>query len=274
VIVKKLSGEAAMTHVSLSNVPAWILFLMVVCGSMVLASGGLLLVRHWMKKPEDEEHNILVTGMFATVSLVYTVLLAFLIISVWETFNAANQAVSEEAAALITVARDAELLPEPLRSEVLNELHIYTRYVMDDEWDTMRQGVNQRQIASQNALTASADLWIMYRKIPPSTMNAEMLRSLDTLSEQRVVRLMASQDSLPGIFWFVLVLGAIITISFSFLLRVADIRLHVAMVLLLTCSITLCLWLIILMNNPFVGNMQVSAEPLKYALYVIDSLPR
>jgi ABC-type multidrug transport system permease subunit len=114
----------------------------------------------------------------------------------------------------------------------------------------------------------------LFRQLPSSTINPEMLRSLDYLSEERVARLMESQNSLPGIFWFVLTVGAIMTISFSFILRVADVRLHIFMVLLLTCSITLCLWLIIVMNDPFVGTMQVSSDPLKYALYVIDTLPR
>jgi ABC-type branched-subunit amino acid transport system permease subunit len=202
------------------------------------------------------------------------VLLAFLIISVWETFHSANQAVSHEAAALITVARDTELLPPTLRGQILDQLHSYTVYVMNDEWNTMRNGTNEQQIAAPQALAASTNLWVIFRQLPPSTMNAEMLRSLNDLSEQRVARLMASQDSLPGIFWFVLVTGALMTISFSFILRVADVRLHIFMVLLLTCAITLCLWLIVLMNDPFVGTMQVSADPLKYALYVIDTLPR
>jgi hypothetical protein len=157
-----------------------------------------------LKRPEDEEHNILVTGMFAAVSLIYTVLLAFLIISVWQTFSAADQAVSQEAGALVTVARDAELLPQPLRGQVLDQLHAYTMYVMNDEWNTMRQGTNEREIASPQALAASTNLWILFRQLPSSTINSEMLRSLDYLSEQRVARLMESQNSLPGIFWFVL----------------------------------------------------------------------
>jgi hypothetical protein len=263
-----------MAAASFSNVPAWMLFLLVVCLPMALACAGLLLVRRWMKKPEDEEHNILVTGMFATVSLIYTVLLAFLIISVWEMYHAASQSVSQESAALVTLARDTELLPQPLRGQVLGELRSYTLYMMHDEWDTMRRGSTMQDIAAPQALTISTHLWILFRRLPPSTMDAEMLRSLDFLSEQRVARLLESQNSLPGIFWFVLVVGAIMTISFSFILRVANPRLHIFMVLLLTCAITLCLWLIILMNNPFVGTMQVSSAPLKYALYVIDTLPR
>lgn len=267
-----------MMAMLLTNLPVWQIFLLVVVCPMILAGVCLLFVRHWMKRPEDEEHNILVTGMFASVSLIYTVLLAFLIISVWTNYMAASQAVADESAALITVARDAEVLPEPQRGEVLDGLHRYTEYVMNNEWGVMRQGVNEQQLSSQKAVDATNELWIIYRKIPPSTMtspvSSEMLSSLNKLSEQRVMRLAASQDSLPEIFWFVLIIDAVLTIGFSFILRVKDIHLHMGMVLVLTCTLTLCLWLIILINNPFTGNVQISSDPFKYALFVINALPR
>jgi len=267
-----------MKAMLLTNLPVWQLFLLVVVCPMILAGASLLIVRHWMKRPEDEEHNILVTGMFAAVSLIYTVMLAFLIISVWTNYMAATQSVESESATLVTVARDAEILPEPQRSEVLDSLHNYTEYVVNNEWGMMRQGVNERQVSSQQALYSTNDLWIVYRNIPASAMtsavSSEMLSNLDQLSEQRVMRLTASQDSLPEIFWFVLILDAIITVGFSFILRVKDIRLHLGMVLLLTCTLTLCLWLIILINDPFTGSVQVSSDPFRYALDVINALPR
>lgn len=267
-----------MLAMLLTNLPIWQLFLLVVICPMILAGVCLVFVRHWMRRPEDEEHNILVTGMFAAVSLIYTVLLAFLIISVWSNYMVASQAVADESAALVTVARDAEVLPEPQRGQVLDSLHNYTEYVMNNEWGVMRQGENVQQSSSQQSFDTTNNLWITYRNIPPSKMtpalSSEMLSSLDKLSEERVVRLMASQDTLPESFWFVLIVDAVMTISFSFILRVKDIRLHLGMVMILTCTLMLCLWLIILINDPFTGSVQVSSDPFKYALYVINALPR
>ena len=210
--------------------------------------------------------------------MIYTVLLAFLIIATWENYTAATQAVADESAALITVARDAEVLPEPQRGRMLDSLHNYLEYVLTKEWDMMRTGVSEQQIASQSAIHATNNLWIVYKEIPPSAMNdatsTEMLSSMDKLSNQRVTRLMSSQSTLPDIFWFVLIADAAMTIGFSFILRVKDIRLHLGMVLLLTCTLMLSLWLIININDPFTGNVQVSSDPLKYALDVINALPR
>ncbi len=267
-----------MMTIWLTNLPIWQLFLLVVIFPMILSSASLLFVRRWMKRPEDEEHNILVTGMFAAVSLIYTVLLAFLIIATWENYTAATQAVANETAAVITVARDAEVLPEPQRARMLNSLHNYIEYVLTKEWDMMRTGASEHQIASQSAINATNNLWITYKEIPPSAMSnatsTEMLSSMDKLSNQRVTRLMSSQSTLPDIFWFVLIADAVMTIGFSFILRVKDIRLHLGMVLLLTCTLMLSLWLIIIINDPFAGSVQVSSDPFKYALDVINALPR
>ena len=267
-----------MLAMLLTNLPIWQLFLLVVICPMILAGVCLVFVRHWMKSPEDEEHNILVTGMFAAVSLIYTVLLAFLIISVWSNYLTASQAVADESAALVTVARDAELLPEPQRSELLNSLHDYTQYVLTKEWNMMRTGITEQQISASQAINTSNNLWIIYQKIPSSAMtdatSTEMLSSMNKLSEQRFMRLMSSQNTLPEIFWFVLIVDAVMTIGFSFILRVKDVRLHLGMVLLLTCTLMLCLWLVIIVNDPFTGNVQVSSDPFKYALDVINALPR
>lgn len=261
-----------MAEVAFASLPGWLLFLIIVGGSMALAAGALLLTRRLIKLPDEKEHNALVLGIFATVTLVYSVLVAFLVVSVWDNFQAANLAVSEEASAVITVAHDAELRPEPQRSQMLNQLHNYTVSVANDEWNTMSKGGTEKQIASPKTLGAFKNLWHYYGQLPPTSSNVETLRSLDELSDRRVLLLMSSQESLPGPFWFVLIIGAIVTIGVSLLLRVDNLVLHMVLVLFLTGLIALCLWLIVLINNPFVGTMQVSSESLKYALYVIDTL--
>jgi hypothetical protein len=45
------------------------------------------------------------------------------------------------------------------------------------------------------------------------------------------------------------------------------------MTALLTALLTSCLWLIVLINHPFSGEVQVPADAFQQALYVINSLP-
>ncbi len=90
-----------MPDVFLTALPAWLLFIIIVGGSMSLAWAGTLLVRRRVKAPTDDTHNEVAGFIFAAVSVLYAVLLAFLVFAVWEEFTTAKQAASSEAAALI-----------------------------------------------------------------------------------------------------------------------------------------------------------------------------
>jgi hypothetical protein len=48
---------------------------------------------------------------------------------------------------------------------------------------------------------------------------------------------------------------------------------HAVMVALLTAVITSILWLLLTLDHPFAGGVQVSPESFQYALHVIDALP-
>jgi hypothetical protein len=92
-----------------------LLFILMVGGPVGLAWVGTLLFRRHKKAPTDDKLNEVAGFIFAPVSVVYAVLLAFVVIIVWEQYLAAESAVSQEAAALITVARENEFVTAKMR---------------------------------------------------------------------------------------------------------------------------------------------------------------
>ncbi len=82
-----------------------------------------------------------------------------------------------------------------------------------------------------------------------------------------------TEEGLPGPFWVVLVIGAAITICFSLILHMENIRLHAGMTALLAGLIAMCLWLILVINHPLAGDLHISPNAFEYALHVINSLP-
>jgi hypothetical protein len=241
---------------------------------MGLVYSSMLFMRR-QKRPlvNNDVHNEITGFFFTTIGVVYAVLLGFLVISVWDNFSAADLATTQEAAAIITVARDSIYLPEPIRSEAHDHLRRYTELVITKEWDNTSadQGAN---VGSSEALAEFNNLWYTYQQLPPNAVYVNALKSLDDLSVRRVERLLSSKEDLPRIFWVVLALGAGIMIYFGLLFYVENVRLHVFMVMLLTGLIAACTWLIVVINNPYIGDLHVSSEALQYALHVIDTIPR
>jgi hypothetical protein len=257
----------------LETLPSWILFLLIVGGSVALAWIGTVLLRRRTTAPKDDRHNEVAGFIFATVGVLYAVLLAFTVIIVWEQYLSAESAVSQEAAALITVAHDASSFPEPARGQVYDQLHAYAQFVINEEWRTMDESTLEHE-ESTGALAAINTIWSIYRSLPPSQVDSHTTESLDNLSTQRAVRLQSNVAALPDVLWFGLVIGAVVTIFFCLVLHMENVQLHAAMTALLTGLIATSIWMILMINHPFAGDIHVSTTAFQHAIHVIDSLPR
>jgi hypothetical protein len=78
---------------------------------------------------------------------------------------------------------------------------------------------------------------------------------------------------MPDVLWLALVIGAVVTVCFSLILHMKNLYFHAAMTALLTALLTTCLWLIVLINHPFSGEVSVPTDAFQQALYVINNLP-
>jgi Protein of unknown function (DUF4239) len=253
--------------------PDWLIFLLIVGGSVGLAWAGTVLLRRRTTKPLDEKQNEVAGFIFASVGVIYAVLLAFTVIIVWEQYLAAENAVSQEAAALIIVAHDTSSFPEPARGQAHDLLRAYAQFVIAEEWRTMDEGTLEHE-ESTGALAAINTIWSIYRSLPPGQVDSHTTDSLDNLSAQRAIRLESSVAALPGVLWIGLVLGAAVTICFCLFLHMENVKLHAALTALLTGLIAMSLWMIVSINHPFAGSVHLSTEAFQHAIYVIDHLPR
>ena len=76
----------------------------------ILAMAGPVLVRRRVNLNKLSANNEVAGFKFATVGVLYAVLLGFAVIIVWERFSDAEKAVAEESGAAATIYRPAALL--------------------------------------------------------------------------------------------------------------------------------------------------------------------
>jgi hypothetical protein len=244
----------------------WVAFLVIVGGSMLVAAGITLLIRKKVRKPSGESHNEVAGFIFATVGVLYAVLLALIVLASWEGYGTAEHAAAQEAATVLAIARYASTLPDPERREVLDHLRTYTEVVLAQEWKTMSQNTGD---AGDQAIL---DLWNTHGTLQPRGDYSTGETLLSDLSTDRTQRILSSQATLPAIFWVVLVGGALITLIFAFILYMENAQVHAWMVALLAGIIALCLWLILAVDHPFEGAVQVSKDSFEHALHVLDGM--
>jgi hypothetical protein len=86
---------------------------------------------------------------FATVGVLYAVLLAFVVIVVWERFNEAENDVAQEAGAAVTIFRLADGLGLGPTTALRDSLTSYVRTVVADDWPAMEEAAAVPQRATR-----------------------------------------------------------------------------------------------------------------------------
>lgn len=250
--------------------PGVLLGIIILIISIALAVMGLLLVRRFVSSAVLKQHNDVAGFIFATLGVTYAVLLAFMVVVVWQNFDKSLSNVDKEAATIMDVFRDVQTLPEPFRSKFQKHLYIYTKMVTEEEWKVMARGeVNPR------SLNVIINLWNCLSKFEPKTPTEEIffreaVGKMNTVLSLRNERIFQCKQGLNPLLWFVLITGGIITIVFTYFFGMENLQAHIIMTSLLTAIIALILFTILSLDFPFTGDIRISPEPLWYILKTID----
>ena len=106
----------------------------------LLALAGLELVQRLVPADSRQQHNDVAGFIYAALGVIYAVLLALVVIAVWEEYRAASETVEQEANALAEIFWLAHRLPEPEGSHLQELARSYALEVVDKEWPLMAQG--------------------------------------------------------------------------------------------------------------------------------------
>jgi hypothetical protein len=112
----------------------------VVGGACLLALAGLELVERLVPATSRQRHNDVAGFIYAALGVIYAVLLALVVIAVWEEYDAASETVEQEANALAEIAWLGHRLPEPEGAHIQELARSYAHEVVDKEWPLMEQG--------------------------------------------------------------------------------------------------------------------------------------
>ena len=243
----------------------------VVVGGFVLFSllFGYLTLR-FTSEEIRAQHNDRAGFILAVIGVIYAVLLAFVAIGVWERFQQAEDRSFEEAGAIATIYRDAGSFPE--RSELRAATRAYVLSVIDDEWPRMRHG-RPSNLANKRLENLDARI----RALPADTLRLgniqmQMLSAVDTALMDRRERLIADAHGINGIMWLVLVVGAVVTVAFTYLFGFERTIMQSLMVGGLSLLIGLVLFLIVALDYPYRGSISVEPEAFRALLVSFASI--
>jgi len=242
-----------------------------ICAVLVGFSLVILFLSRWgIHSRLKAVHNDLAGYLFTAVGVIYGVLLAFVAIAVWEQYNDAMGNVVREAGRALALYRDLNLYPDQDQAAPAREaLLAFIRLVVKDEYPAMARGGESP--ATQQAMER---LWKAAKSLRPrdsyqGAIFQEILKDINSLGELRTGRLAAAQTNLPDIVWTALIIGAAITLVFVVLFGAEKFWLHLFMTCLLAILMATAIFLILEMDDPFMGPL--APQPTAY-LQVLERM--
>jgi hypothetical protein len=232
--------------------------------TMVGVAVALTLVGARLSAARPSTSSDALSALHATISTIYTVLLAFVVVIVWQQFSDAETHVETEATRLSNMLRDSRVFDEPDRTNVHDRIIEYIRLASTREWDAMARG----GAPDPPTNAAYAEIWEAVYKLQPSGatqlgFHDELLTRLNELGAARRVRLLSARASVPWVLWVLLIGGAVLVIYVSYLLPSGPERAGRSAALAATsCVITLTLFVIFVFDHPYAGSIRVDPSPL------------
>lgn len=244
----------------LLSFPLWLLFLLLVVGSGVLAAGFCWLVAcHVPRMPGDKGLGL---AIFQTVGAVFGITLAFTISVVNGDFEAAAGNVSEESNDIGILYRLAQELPEPQRTALHEELHAYVETVVEKEWPLMAHGRASREVSR-----VLDRLWQFQHHLGDDdhrqALAGRLFQKLHDLTDRRRNRLLDSRTQLAPLMWLMLLSGGVVTVLFGVCIRSDNDRSQALMVGVMAAVIGFGLLLVMALDCPFSGSMRVEPDALR-----------
>ena len=249
----------------LTSQPVWILVLLLGILTL-LAMAGVVIVRREVALERLRTNNEVAGFKFAVVGVLYAVLLAFVVIIAWERFHDAEQALAREAGAAGSLHRLSAGLNEQSAAQVRGRTAAYLQSVLADEWPAMARG--RSSPATGRALLELYEVVVHNRPadLGDADVQSDLLQQLDQLSAARRDRLVMAGGTVPGVIWFVLFLGAVLTILFTYFFGSQYVVIQALMTGVLAAIIFSAILVVVAIDQPFSGAIVVSQEPLHSVL--------
>ncbi|MEU8640015.1 hypothetical protein AB0C38_48140 [Amycolatopsis sp. NPDC048633] len=233
--------------------------------------GGVIayLVRRFGWDEGRPDNNDAAGQVFTIVGGLHAVLVAFVLISLFDSVGAASQDAQTEADSLVAATWAADSLPAETKDRVHQLAIAYARTVEQQEWPRLSgdgeiAATGWTQLDQMRQAVAAAEVdgdWQIDRK----TEASNQLWSVYQARTQRLNN--AGGGGVGAVVWFALILGSLITaILLPNLFGGTRLAAHVIIVSTLAGTITLLLFAIYQLQNPFSGGARIPPEAFTAAL--------
>ena len=244
--------------------PTWEIGLLVVGIWTGLSLLGLFIFHRFVDVHIRHKDTETVGLTYAIVAVVYAVLIAFIVVDVFETFSKGDEIATAESNKLSNLLLDSAGLPAQMAASVRSDLNQYIDIVVKKEWPSQQAGKLDDKVF-EPGWAVLAHLSKQLAAFEPTTMGqnvnkGEMLHAVNDLIRARRSRIIAAGEHLADVVWQILLLAGAVCVVYTYLFGAHSFRIHLAITGLISATIALVFVLIIALDYPFRGEVSVSDD--------------
>ncbi|MFA6213048.1 MAG: hypothetical protein WCT03_20240 [Candidatus Obscuribacterales bacterium] len=232
---------------------------------------GLLVVRKFFDLEKLESCHEVGGYLLSVVGTMYAVLLGLIVVDAMTKFQTAREIVEQEANSLADVFLLANSMPPEKCRKVQIVCNEYVKEILEVEWPAMAEGK-----ISKTARKAIVELMKEVMSFEPVTENQKAIYPIAVQEACQVwdfrrARTNMAQHGIPAVEWIVLVIGAVVTIVFTYFFGLSNAKAQMAMTGMVSLLISLNMYLVILFGTPFSGDLQVSPDAFRVDKLIFDN---
>jgi hypothetical protein len=216
-----------------------------------------------------------VSELVIPIRTLATLLLAFVLVAVFQSYQAAGDDAAEEAGAVLSMAEGAVLLTPDARQDVLGRLTCYARSVAGPEWRAQAKGAGPSP-----ATDAAADaLALALRRTVASKGNdvalSSILSSNSLRVQTRIKRIDEARPSVPGPVWALLAATVAAAIGGLAAFGHPGVRRRIQLTVLATTTLVFAFTLGVVqdLDRPYDGLVRIEPTEMQDVARRIAGLP-
>lgn len=200
--------------------------------------------------------------MTMMIGVVYAIVLGLAIAGVWEARSAAQDHVRNEAQALHEIHDRVRVYPPEIRDRIRADVDTYVSHVVTTEWHAMR---TKRELTDRGTALFDRLRHDVTDFQPKNDFQAQqyqpLLDQVTAADDARNARADSTGATMPGVVWFGLIAGGLVTIGMIFALQIRRTPRELILAGLFSSLIAFLLFLIWDFDAPYSRGVAATAEP-------------
>lgn len=264
-------GACELLRSLLNDLPEWTLALLFVGGTVAVTLVAFLLVRRFLESWRDTSSVEGVVAVAAMVMTLFALVLAFVVVNLYNDYSNASTDVVDEANALGAVVQDVQALPVRSRQAIESAVARYVVEVRAREFSELAHGTRD-PVAQRRA----ADIFAAVQRAKPATDTQSVFYraaadQLNTFLAERENRIAKAGTSIPPPLLGLMVFLGIGTIVVFLLIRTHHPGLDIALIVTVAVVVASGLMTALILQYPYSGSIAVQSDPFTHG--ALSQLP-